>query len=108
MWRNVVGGLIVVAAVICLGLMIGNTCASRASAEEPSVTGKGDVEVKDLGSGVYRVDVKTSASSRDDYEKTLVEFCEQHSDSLVSVSPAPVNQKGNTGVTTFYWVVSER
>ncbi|MDO8466736.1 MAG: hypothetical protein Q7S83_01190 [bacterium] len=69
---------------------------------------KSDVEMKDLGGGVYRVEVKTSADSREDYEAALVKFCKDHADCMVSVSSAPANQKGNTGVTTYYWVACKK
>ncbi|MEK7640405.1 MAG: hypothetical protein AAB389_00200 [Patescibacteria group bacterium] len=112
MWRNVFAGVVVVGMVIGLSWMIGTTWSTHslnsAYAEEPSGVGKDDVEVKDLGSGVYRVDVKTSSDSREDYEVALVKFCKEHADCVVSVSSAPMNQKGNTGVSTYYWVTSKK
>ncbi len=112
MLRKVFAGVVVVVMAIGVSYMIGASVASGSLnsvyAEEPSGAGRDDVDVKDLGAGVYRVDVKTSDDSREDYEVALVKFCKEHADCVVSVSPAPANQKGNTGVTTYYWVASKK
>ncbi len=101
MWRNVLAGVVVLGMAIGLSWMVGTSVASISYGEEPSGVGSEDVSVTDLGDGLYRVDVKNSSDSREEYEAALLKFYKEHAN--VSFPPAPPNPKGNTGVTTFYW-----
>ncbi len=105
MWRNVLAGVVVLGMAIGFSWMVGTSVASRGYAEEPSGVGTEDVSVKDLGDGLYQVDVKNSSDSREEYAAALQKFYKEHAS--VSFPPVPPNPKGNTGTTTYYWKVNE-
>lgn len=93
------------------GIVGGYLLDSLVFAEEPRVEQAADGEeptLVDCGAGIYRLDVKNGADSQKVYEAALVKLSKDHADELVVPMMTPVNSKGNTGLTSYYWRVCKK